>query len=159
MPGLPVLHYLPEFAKVHVHIGDAIQPLSFSVTCFSCPQSFPASGSFLMCWLFTWGGQIIGASASVLPMSIRGGFLRMGCFDLPAVQGTLKSLLQLHSSKASVLHCSVFFMVRLSHPYMTTGKTIALTIWTFVSKMFLLSNVFNTLPRFVIAFFQGASVF
>ena len=78
---------------------------------------------------------------------------RIDWFDLLTVQGTLKSLLQHHSSKASILQCSAFFLVYLSHPYMTTGKTIALTIWTFVSKMMsLLSDVFNTLSRFVIAF-------
>ena len=71
-------------------------------------------------------------------------------FDLLAVQGTLKSLLQYHSSKASVLQCSAFFMVRLSDPYITTEKTIALTIWTFVSKV--MSLLFNMLSRFVIAF-------
>ena len=71
-------------------------------------------------------------------------------FDLLAVQGTLKSLLQHHSSKASILQCSVFFMVQLSHPYMTTGNSIALTIWTFVSKV--MSLLFNMLSRFVIAF-------
>ena len=74
----------------------------------------------------------------------------MGWLDFLAVQGTLKSLLQHHSSKASILQCSAFFMVQLSHPSVTTGKIIALTIWTFVSKvMFLL---FNMLSRFVIAF-------
>jgi len=72
---------------------------------------------------------------------------RIDWFDLFAVQGTLKSLLQYHSSKASILWCSAFFMVQLSHPYMTTGKTIALTIWTFVGKV-----LFNILSRFVIAF-------
>ena len=74
----------------------------------------------------------------------------MHWLDLLAVQGTLKSLLQHHSSKASILHCSAFFVVQLSHPYMTTGKTIALTIWTFVSKI--MSLIFNLLSRFVIAF-------
>ena len=75
---------------------------------------------------------------------------RIDWFDLLAVQGTLKSLLQHHSSKASVLQCSAFFIVQLSHPYMTTGKAIALTLWTFVDKV--LSLLFNTLSRFVIAF-------
>ena len=75
---------------------------------------------------------------------------RIDCFDLLAVQGTLKSLLQHHSSKASVLWCSAFFMIQLSHPYMTTGKTIALTIQAFVSKV--MSLLFNMLVRFVIAF-------
>ena len=77
-------------------------------------------------------------------------FLRTDWFDLLAVQGTLKSLLQHHRSKASILWCSAFFMVKLSHPNMTTGKTIALTIWTFVSKV--ISLIFNLLSRFVITF-------
>ena len=75
---------------------------------------------------------------------------RMDWLDLLAVQGTRKSLLQHHSSKASILRCSAFFLVQLSHPFMTTGKTIALTIWTFVSKV--MSLLFNTLSRFVLAF-------
>ena len=79
-----------------------------------------------------------------------GGQLRIDMFDLPAVQGTLKSLLQHYSSKASLLQCSAFFIVQLSHPYMTTGKTIALIRWNFVGK--LMSLLFNTLSRFVIAF-------
>ena len=118
--------------------------LSFSVVPFySCLQSFPASGSFPMSQLFTSGGQSIGvsASASVLPMNTWGlSSFRMDWLALLAVQGTLKSLLQHHSSKASILQCSSFFIVQLSHPYMTTGKTIALTRWTFVSK------VMNYLP-------------
>ena len=81
---------------------------------------------------------------------------RSDWFDL-AVQGTLKSLLQHHSSKVSILHCSASFRDKLSHPYMTTGKTIALTRWTFVGKV--MSLFFNMLSRFVIAFLQGASVF
>jgi len=115
---------------------------------------------------FASGGQSIGASASasVLPMNIQdfrmtGIFrnipmnipsFRMDRFDLLAVQGTLRSLLHHHSSKASILWCSAFFMVQLSHPYMTTGKTIALTRWTFVSKV--MSLLFNMLSRLVIAF-------
>ena len=83
-------------------------------------------------------------------------FPRIDWFDLLAAQGTLKSLLQHHSSKASILWQSAFFMVQLSHAYMTTGKIIALTIQTFVSKV--MSPLFNTLSRFVIAF-QGASIF
>ena len=80
---------------------------------------------------------------------------RIDWLDLLAVQGTLKHLLQHHSLKASILLCSVFFMIQLSHPYMTTGKTIALTIWTFVSKV--MSLLFNTLTLSQL-FFQGASV-
>ena len=96
-----------------------------------------------MSWLFTSGDQSIGASASasVLPMT--------DWFNL-AVQGTLQSLLQYHNSKASILQHSAFFMVQPSHPYMTTGKTMALTIWTFVVKM--ISLLFNMLSRFVIGF-------
>ena len=81
--------------------------------------------------------------------------LRMDWFDLFAVQGTLKSLLQHHSSKASILRCSAFFIVQLSHLYMTTGKTITLTRWTFVGKV--MSLLFNMLCRLVIISFQGVS--
>ena len=108
--------------------------ISSSVTPFSsCLQSLPASGSLLMSWLFTSGGQRIGAlaSASVLPMNIQEISFRT---DLLAVQGTLKSLLQHHSSKASILQHSAFFMVQLLHLYTTAGKTIALTMRTFVSS-------------------------
>ena len=106
-----------------------------------------------MSQFFTSGGQSIGvsASASILPMNIRDLIsLRIDWFDLLAVQGTLKSLLQHHSSKTSVLWCSAFFMVQLSHTYMTTGKTIALTRWTFVVKV--MSLLFNILSRLVITF-------
>ena len=91
-------------------------------------------------------------SFSISPSNEHPGLIsfRMDRLDLLAVQGTLKSLLQHHSSKASVLQCSAFFMVQLSHPYMTTGKTIALTRWTFVGKV--MSLLFNMLSRFVITF-------
>ena len=105
-----------------------------------------------MSWLFTSGGQSIGASASALVSFLwifRISF-RIDWFDLLTVQGTLKSLLQHHNEKASILWLSAFFMVQLSHLYMTTGKTIALTIWMFISKV--ISLLFNTLSRFVIAF-------
>ena len=134
--------------------------VSSSVAPFSCPQSFPASGSFPMSWLITSGGQSIGASASasVLPINIQGWFpFRLDWLDLLAVQGTLNSLLQHHSSKASILQLSAFFMVQLSHLYMTTGKTIALTIWTFVCKV--MSLLFNMLSRFVTAFFSSIFYF
>ena len=133
---------------------------SFVVLYSSCPQSFPAISSFPMSWLFASGGQSTGAlaSASVLPMSIQGWFFfRIDWFDLLAVQGTLKSLLQHHSLKALVLWHSAFFVVHLLHQYMTTGKTITLTVWTFVGKV--MSLLFNTLSRFFIAFFQGTSIF
>ena len=120
--------------------------ISSSVVPFSCLQFFPASGSFLMSQFFASGGQSIGASAlaSVLPMEYSGLIsFRTDWFDLLAIQGTLKSLLQHHSSKASILQRSASFTVQLSYPHMTTGKTIALTRWTFVGKV--MSLLFNML--------------
>ena len=115
---------------------------------FSCLQSFPA---FLMSWLFASGGQNIGSSAwaSVLPMNIQDWF-PLGLTILILQSNGLLSLLQYHSSKTSSLQCSAFFMVQLSHPYMTTRKTIALTRWIFASKV--MSLLFNKLCRLVIAF-------
>ena len=109
-----------------------------------------------MSQLITLGGQSIGVSVStsVFPMNTQDW---MDWFDLLEVQGTLKGLLQHHSSKASVFQHSDFFIVQPLHPYMTTGKTIALTRWTFVGKA--VSLLFNMLSRFVIVFFQGASIF
>ena len=106
---------------------------------FSCLQSFPASGSFQMSQLFSSGGQSIGVSGStsVLPVNTQDSF-RMDWLDLPAAQGTRKSFLQHHSSKASILWHSAFFIVQLSHPCMTSGKTIALTRWTVDKVMSLL---------------------
>ena len=105
-----------------------------------------------MSQLFASGGQNIGVSASTSVLPVHPGLipLRMDCLDLLAVQGTLKSLLQHHSSKASILLCLAFFIVQLSHPYMTTGKTIALIRWTFVDKV--MSMVFNMLSSLVITF-------
>ena len=106
-----------------------------------------------MSQLFVSGGQSIGVSAlaSVLPMNIQKQFpFRMDWFDLLEVQRTLESLLQHHRSKASILRRSAFFTVQLSHPYMTTGKTIALTRWNFVGKT--MSLLFNMLSRLVITF-------
>ena len=119
---------------------------------FSCLQSFPASGSFPMSQLFEFGDERIGVSdsTSVPPMNSGLTSFRVDWLDIHAVQGTLKSLLQHHSSKASILRCSGFFIVQLSHPYMTTGKIIALTRWTFVGKV--MSQVFNMLSRLVTAF-------
>ena len=127
--------------------------ISSSVVSSSCLQSFPASGSFLKSQFFTSCGQSIrvSTSAPVLPMNIQDWFSFMiDWLDLLAFQGTLKSLLQHHSLKASILHHSAFYMAQLSHPYMTTGKTIALTRWTFVGKV--MSLLFNMLSRLVIAF-------
>ena len=132
----------------HPAISSSVVPFS------SCPQSLPASGSFPMSGkLFGWGGQSIGSfSFSISPSNEQPGlvFFRMDWLDLLAVQGTLKSLLQHHSSKASVLRHSAFFTVQLSHPYMTTGKTIALTRRTFVGKV--VSLLFKMLSRLVITF-------
>ena len=127
-------------------ITSSVIPLS------SCLQSFSGSGAFPMSQFFASGGQSIRASASDQSSSEYPGLIsfRMDWLDLLAVQGILKSLLQHHSSKTSILQCSAFFMVQLSHPYMTTGKTIALTRQIFLSKM--MSLLFNTLYRFVIAF-------
>ena len=125
--------------------------ISFSVIpFFSHLQSVPASGSFQMSQFFISGGQSTGASASVLPMSIQDWSpLGLDWLDLLAVQGTLKSLLQHHSSKVSILFCSAFFMVQLSHPYMTTGKTLALTIQTFVIKVITILNSFLILVHHI----------
>ena len=116
----------------------------------SCPQSFPASGSFQMSQLSASGSQSF--SFNISPSNEHPGLIsfRMDWLDLLAVQGTLKSFLQHHSSKASILQCSAFFTVQLSYPYMTTGKTIALTRWTFVGKV--MSLLFNMLSRLVITF-------
>ena len=117
------------------------------------PSIFPSimvfSNESVLCirWPKDWS-----FSFSISPSNEYSGLIsfRMGWLDLLAVQGTLRSLLQHRSSKASILCCSVFFMIQLSHPYMTPGKTIALTRWTFVSKV--MSLLFNTLSRLVIAF-------
>ena len=117
-----------------------------------CPQSFPASKSFPKSQLFESGGQSIGASASasVLPMNIQGWFLLELIGLIFLLFKILARVLQHRSLKVSILWDSAFFMVQLSHPYMTIGKTIGLTIWAFVSKV--ISQLFNVLPRFVIAF-------
>ena len=128
--------------------------ISSSVVPFSsCPQSLPVSGSFPMSPLFAWGGQSIGSfSFSISSSNEHPGLIsfRMDWLDLLVIQGTLKSLLQHHGSKASVLRHSAFFTVQLSHPYMTTGKTIALARQTLVGKV--MSLLFNMLSRLVITF-------
>ena len=154
MPGFPVLHCLPEFAQTHVHwVGDSIQPshplLPSSPSAVSLSQH---QGLFQWVspshqWPKYWSFSI-----SICPSSEYSELIsfRIDWFDLCAVQGTLKSLLQHHSSKASILWCSAFFMIQLSHPYMTTRKTVALTVRTFVGKV--MSLLFNMLSRLVIAF-------
>ena len=123
-----------------------------SIGPFSCLQSFRASRSFQMSQFFTSGGESIGvsASASVLPMNIQDWFPLGWTGWITLLSKGLKSLLQHYSSKASILQHSAFFIVQLSNPYMTTGKTIALTRWTSVGKV--TSLLFNMLSRFVIAF-------
>ena len=156
-PKLPCPSTSPRTCSNSCPLSRWCHPtISFSVIPFSsCPQSFPTSGSFQMSQFSTLGGQSIGTSTSesVLPMNKYSGLIsfRMDWFDLLAVQGTLKSLLQHRSLKESILLHSAFFIVQLSHPYMTTGKTIALTRWTFVGQV--LSLLFNMLSRLVITFF------
>ena len=144
-PGLPVHHQLPEFTKTHVHrVRDAIQPSHPLSSPFLLPpippsiRLFSNESTFCMRWPKYWS-----FSFSIIPSKEIPGLItfRMDWLDLLAVQGTLKSVLQHHSSKASILWCSAFFTVQLSHPYMTTGKTIALTRQTFVGKV--MSLLFN----------------
>ena len=118
-PGLPVHHQLPELAQTHVHgVGDAI------LQSFPASESFPYESVLHNRWSKYWSFNI-----SISPSNEHPGLIsfRMDWLDLLAVQGTLKSLLQHHSSKASILWRSAFFIVQLSHPYMTTGKARALT--------------------------------
>ena len=149
MPGFPVHHQLPELTQIHVHrVDDAIplcHPLSTLLLMLSIfPRIRVISNESVLRirWPKYWS-----ISFSISPSSEYSGLIssRMDWLDLLAVQGTLKSLLQHHSSKASTLWCSAFFIVQLSHPYMTTGKTIALTRWTFVGKV--MSLHFNILSR------------
>ena len=141
---------------------ESVMPSKHLVLCHPLlllPSSFPASGSFPMSQFFTSGGQNIGvsASASILPMNIQMISFRIDWLDLLAVQGTLKSLLQHHSSKASILLHSAFFIVQLSHPYMTTGKSIALTRRTFADKVCLWFLICCLGWSYL--FFQGPHIF
>ena len=136
----------------HSTISSSFTPFS------SCPQSFPASGSFSMSQFFTSGGKSIGisASTSVLLMNIQDWFL-LGWTGWIYLQSQgLSRVLQHHSSKASILQCSAFFIVQLSHPYMTNGKTIALTRWTFVGKVI---SLLLCCLDWSWLFFPGGSVF
>ena len=150
-PGLPVHHQLPEFTQIHAHrVGDAIQP-SHPLSSPSPPAPNPSQHQGQ---LFAWGGhsKYWSFSFSISPSNEHPGLIsfRMDWLDLLSVQGTLKSLLQHHSSKASIFRHSSFFTAQLSHPYMTTGKTIALARRTFVGKV--MSLLFNMLSRVVITF-------
>ena len=150
----PVHHQLLELAQTHVHqVGDAIQLAHPLLSPSPLPSIFPSIRVFSkesvlhISWPKYWS-----FSFSISPSSEYSGLItfRMDWFDLLAVQGTLKSFVQHHSLKTSILQRSAFFIVQLSHPYMTTGKAIALTGWTFVSKV--MSLLFNMLSRSVIDF-------
>ena len=137
-PCLPVHHQLPESTQTHVHwVGDAIQsshPLSSSPSALNLSryQGLSNKSALYIRWPKYWS-----FSFNISPSSEHPGLIsfRMDWLELLAVQGTLKSLLQHHRTKASILRCSAFFTVQLSHPYMTTGKTITLTRQTFVDKV------------------------
>ena len=133
---------------------ESVKPSNHLIFCcpiFFCPQSFPASGSFPTSWLFASGGQSIGALASVFLMNIQ-GWLPLGLTGLVFLLS--KGLSRVFSGTTVLSHrffsIQFLFIIQLSHPYMTTGKTIALTIWAFVGKV--MSLLFNILSRFVIAF-------
>ena len=139
VPDFPILLYLPEFAQSQVYwVGDAIQqshPLPLPLS--SCLQSFLASGSFPMSQLFALGGQSsrTSGSSSVLPINTQGWF-PLGLTGLnSSLSKGLKSLLKHHNLKSPILWLSIFLMAQLSHLYVTTGKTIASTTWTFVGKV------------------------
>ena len=150
-PGFPVLHHLLELAQTHAHwVGDAIQPSHPCRPLLCLPSTFPSIRVFSNELALRIRGpkyQSFSFSISPSKMNIQGWFLKIDWFNLLAVQGTLKSLLQHHSSRAPVLRCSAFFMVQLSHSYMTTGKNIAWTIPTVVGKV--TSRLFNMLSRFL----------
>ena len=154
-PGLPIHHQLPEFTQTHVHwVSDAIQP-SHPLSSPSPPAPNPSQHQSLFQWVNSSHEVALkywSFSFSIIPSKEIPGLIsfRMEWLDLLAVQGTLKSLLQHHSSKASILRRSAFFIVQLSHPYMTTGKTIALTRWTLVDKV--MSLLLNMLSSLVITF-------
>ena len=156
MPGLSVHHQLPEFTQTQVHwVTDAIQP-SHLILCrplFLLPSIFPSIRVFSkesvlpIRWPKYWS-----CSFSISSSNEYSGLIsfRMAWLDLLEVQGSLKSLFQHHSSKATILQCSAFFIIQIWHPYMTTEKTIALNRWTSVGKV--ISLLFNMLSRLVIAF-------
>ena len=153
-PGLPVHHQLPDFTQTHVHwVDDAIQP-SHSLLSPSPPAPNPSYHQGLFQWVSS-----LHQVAKVLEFQLqdqcfqwifRTDSFTMDWLDLLAVQESCNTLLQHHSSKASILWCSAFFVVQLSHPYMTIGKTIAFTRWTFVDEV--MSLLLNMLSKLVIAF-------
>ena len=153
-PGLPVHHQLPESTQTHVHlVGDAIQPSHPLSSLLLLPSIFPSirvfsnQSALRIRWPKYWS-----FSFNISPSNEHPGLIsfRMDLLDHLVVQGTLKSLLQHHSSKPLILWCTAFFIVQLSHPYMSIGKTIALTRRTFVNEV--MSLIFNMLSRLVITF-------
>ena len=153
-PGLPVHYQLPELTQTHVQqVSDAMQHLILCLSLLLLPSILPSikvfSNESILCirWPKYWS-----FSLSISPSNEYSRLIafRMDWLDLLAVQRTLKSLLQHHSSTASILQRSAFFIVQLSHPYMTTGKTIALTRWTYVGKV--TSLLFNMLSRLIRVF-------
>ena len=153
-PDFPVHHQLSEPAQTHIHqVGDTIQHLILCHPLFFLPSIFPSIRVFSKESVLPirrpkyWSFRFI-----ISPSKEYSGLIsfRMDWFDLLAAQGTLKSLLQYHSSKVLILWHSAFFIIQISHPYMTTGKTIPLTRLTFVRKV--MSMLFNMLSRLVIAF-------
>ena len=152
--GLPVHHQLPKFTQTHVHwLGDAIEPSHPLLSPLLLPSIFPSirvfsnNSALRIRWPEYWNFSFIISPSDEHPGLIS---FMMDWLDLLAVQGTLKSLIQHHSSKASIFQRSVFFIVQLSHPYMTNGKTVALTRQTFVGKV--MSLLLNMLSRLVITF-------
>ena len=151
-PGFPVHHQLPKLAQTHVHrVGDAIQPshtlLSPSPSIILSIKVFSKESVLHIRWPKCWSFSFSIGPSNEYSVLIS---FRIDWMDLLAFQGTLKSLPQHCSSKASILWCWAFFIFQLSHPYMTTGKTIALTRWTFFGKV--VSLLFNKLSRLVIGF-------
>ena len=153
-PGLPVHHQLPEITQTQVHrVSSAIQPSHPLSSPFLLPpippsiRVFSSESTLRMRWPKYWSFSLSIIPSKEIPGLI---YFRIDWLELLAVQGTLKSLLQHHSSKASILQHSAFLTVQLSHPYMTTGKTMALTRQTFVGKV--MSLLFNMLSRLVITF-------
>ena len=155
MPGLPVHHQCPESVKSVMPSSHLTlcHPLLLLPSIFPSIRVFSNESALRIGWPKYWS-----FSFSISPSNEHPGLIsiRMDWLDLLALQGTLKSLLQHHSSKASILRCSAFFTVQLSHPYMTTGKTIALTRWTFVGKV--MSLLFNMLSKLVLTFLPRSKV-
>ena len=151
-PGFPILQHLLEFTQIHVHgVNDAIQaspllPPSPLTSVFPTIRVFSTESALHIREPKYWSFSFSVSSSNEYSGLIS---FRIHWFDLPAVQGTLKSFLQQHNSKAPILQHSTFFVVQLSHPYMISGKTIALSICTFVSKV---TPLLNTLSRFVTTF-------